>query len=156
MPFTVQQLIAGQQKLVTAVPGETVALALERMIENSFSQLPVVDDQNRPLGMITSDSIVRALDMFGVTVDKLIVATAMVKAEKRRADEDLFDLLDDLRDAYVVLIVDAHRHLSGIVTSYDTTEFFRRRAEDIMLVEDIRGRSERSDSCSSSSKRCAG
>ena len=27
----------------------------------------------------------------------------------------------------------------GIVTSYDSTEYFRRRAEDMMLVEDIEG-----------------
>ena len=137
MPFKVQQLIERRRQLVTATPDETLQSALERMIEHSFSQLPVVDDENRPLGMVTSDSIVRALEMFGVTVDKLTVGSAMDKADERRADEDLFDLLDDLRDAYAVLIVDGRRHLIGIVTSYDTTEYFRWRDEDRMLVEDI-------------------
>ena len=70
MPFKVQQLIERRRQLVTATPDETLQSALERMIEHSFSQLPVVDDENRPLGMVTSDSIVRALEMFGVTVDK--------------------------------------------------------------------------------------
>jgi len=36
-----------------------------------------------------------------------------------------------------VLIVDDERRLRGIVTSYDATDYFRRRAQDMMLVEDI-------------------
>ncbi|MEH2127081.1 DUF4268 domain-containing protein [Nostoc sp.] len=40
-------------------------------------------------------------------------------------------------DTYAVLIVDSERHIAGIVTSYDTTEYFCKYAEDIMLVEDI-------------------
>ncbi|AFW97173.1 CBS domain-containing protein (plasmid) [Anabaena sp. 90] len=87
--------------------------------------------------MVTSDSILRALNHFGVTLELLRVSDAMVKAREFRADEELFDLLDDLRDTYAVLIVDSERRISGIVTSYDTTEYFRRYAEDIMLVEDI-------------------
>ena len=35
------------------------------------------------------------------------------------------------------MIVDGDEKLIGIVTSYDSTEYFRRRAEDMMLVEDI-------------------
>ncbi len=35
------------------------------------------------------------------------------------------------------MIINAEESLIGIVTSYDTTEYFRRRAEDMMFVEDI-------------------
>jgi len=35
------------------------------------------------------------------------------------------------------VIVNVEETLIGIVTSYDTTEYFRRRAEDMMFVEDI-------------------
>ncbi len=45
--------------------------------------------------------------------------------------------LNDLMESYAVLIVDGEGKLTGIVTSADTTEYFRRRAEDMMLVEDI-------------------
>jgi CBS domain-containing protein len=42
-----------------------------------------------------------------------------------------------LKNTYAVLIVNAEGSLIGIVTSYDTTEYFRRRVEDMMYVEDI-------------------
>src|SRR5207253_1009595 len=42
-----------------------------------------------------------------------------------------------LNDRYAVLVVDATARLVGIVTSYDTTAYFRRRAQDTMFVQDI-------------------
>ncbi len=66
MPFTVQQLIEGRQEPVTVSPHDTVKKALELMIEHDFSQLPVVDESRKALGIVTSDSILRALNNFGV------------------------------------------------------------------------------------------
>lgn len=139
MPFTVQDIIDPSRKPVCVGPGDSVQYALGLMIENDFSQLPVRDGANRPLGLLTSDSILRALEHFGLTVEELCVANAMTKATTRRNEDDLFEMLDVLRDTPAVLIVDGEGTLTGIVTSYDTTEYFRRRAEDIMLVEDVEG-----------------
>ncbi len=61
----------------------------------------------------------------------------MIKTSVYREDNDLFDLLNDLQDTSAVLIVDGEHKLIGIVTSYDATDYFRQRAEDMMLVEDI-------------------
>ena len=47
------------------------------------------------------------------------------------------ELLDTLRDTNAVLIVDSEGKLTGIVTSYDSNEYFRRRGKDIILVQDI-------------------
>lgn len=137
MPFTVQQLIEGRPQPVTTTPDKPIQMALDLMVERDFSQLPVVDDNGGSLGLITSDSILRALNYFETTVKDLRVSHAIIKAPEYRADNDLFDLLDALRDTYVILVVDVERIVTGIVTSYDATEFFRRRAEDTMLVEDI-------------------
>jgi CBS domain-containing protein len=142
MPFTVQQLIEGRQKPVTVPPDVSAQRALELMIRHDFSQLPVVERDEKLLGMVTSDSILRALKNLGVTLNELRVDHALVKLGKKDwfgADDDLFALLDNLRDTYAVLIVDGENRLTGIVSSYDATEYFRRRAEDIMLVEDIEG-----------------
>src|SRR5690348_9666069 len=87
--------------------------------------------------MVTSDSILRALKNFGVGIHALQVNHAIVKAHKYTSEDDLFDLLDDLRDTYAVLIVDSEGKLTGIVTSYDTTEYFRRQSEDMMFVADV-------------------
>ena len=137
MPFTVQQLIQGHQEPVTVSLQDKAQKALELMIENDFSQLPVIDENEKPLGIVTSDSILRALNNFGVSLPELQVSHAIVKVDRYSPDEDLFDLLDDLKNSYTVLIVNNDGTLNGIVTSYDTTEYFRRRAEDLMYVEDI-------------------
>ena len=138
MPFPVRELIADRGLPVTARPDESVHDAYVRMRENDFSQLPVVAEDGRPIGVLTGGSILRAISYLGIPMTALHVREAMErKPDEYQADDDLFDLLDDLRDTYAVLIVDAAGKLTGIVTSYDTTEFFRRKAEDMMLVEDI-------------------
>lgn len=137
MPFIVQQLIEGHQEPVKVSPDSTAQQALELMIEHDFSQLPVVDEKNKPLGIVTADSILRALNNFGVPLTELQISHAIVKVDQSRPDDDLFGLLDDLKNTYAVLIIHNDGTLNSIVTSYDTTEYFRRRAEDIMYVEDI-------------------
>lgn len=137
MPFTVQQLIEGHKEPITMLPQDKAQKALALMIEHDFSQLPVIDEKKKPLGIVTSDSILRALNNFGIPLSELQVSHAIVKVDQYSPDEDLFDLLDDLKNTYAVLIANAEGTLIGIVTSYDTTEYFRRRAEDMMYVEDI-------------------
>lgn len=137
MPFTVQQLIEDHQKIIKTKPDSPAKEALELMIQYDFSQLPVLDDNNMLLGIVTSDSILRALNHFGVPLTDLRVSHAIAKVKQYSPDDDLFDLLDALKDTYAVLIVQNDGTLKSIVTSYDTTEYFRRRAEDIMYVEDI-------------------
>ena len=137
MSYPVENLIEGRGEPVCVGPEDRLQTALRLMTEHDFSQLPVVNEENKALGMVTHASILRALDSFGVRADQLHVIDAMVKADTYRPEDDLFDLLDRLRDTSAVLIVDGANRLIGIVTSYDSTEYFRRRAEDMMLVEDI-------------------
>ncbi len=137
MPFIVQELIEENPNVVAARLKEPVPAVLARMIEHDFSQLPIIDDERRPVGMITHESILRTLNHFGVGLDKLLVEHTRVRADTFRSDADLFELLDRLQTTYAVLIVDGEGRLIGIVTNYDTAEYFRRRAEDMMLVEDI-------------------
>jgi CBS domain-containing protein len=137
MPYFVQELLENKRNVETAQMEEAVQDVLERMLENDFSQLPVVDQKNIPLGLITFESILQAQKSFGVGLDELRVEHALVKAKPYYEDADLFELLNRLRDEYAALIVDGNQQLIGIVTNFDTTEYFRRRAEDMMHVEDI-------------------
>lgn len=137
MPFFVEHLIGTQQKLVTVRPTNSAKLAYELMNEHDFSQLPVIDDSGKPLGLVTGDSILNALANFGVGIADLRVSAAIKKVRTYGKEDNLFDLLNDLKESYAVLIVDREDKLTGIVTSADTTEYFRRYAEDLMLVEDI-------------------
>lgn len=137
MAFTVRDLIEGRLAPVCVRSTDSVQTALNKMIENDFSQLPVVDGEHKPIGLVTSDSILRAVSHFGTTVETLTVIDTMNKPVTRHDEDDLFETLDALRDTCAVLILNAENKLAGIVTSYDATEYFRRRAEDMMLVEDI-------------------
>lgn len=137
MPYPVENLIEGRGKPTTVGPTDSAHKALTLMIEHDFSQLPVVDEANQPLGMITYESILRALSNFGAGLEDLRVSNATVRAYRYRCEDDLFDVLGRLKETNAVLIVDGEDKLSGIVTSYDSTEYFRRRAEDMMWVEDI-------------------
>jgi len=137
MPYPVQNLIEGRGEPVCVRSDDAVQEALRLMTEHDFSQLPVVDEDGKPLGLVTHESISRALNYLGVRVEDLRVSNATVKAYQYRLEDDLFDLLDRLKDTNAVLIVDGEGRLIGIVTSYDSTEYFRRRVEDMMLVEDI-------------------
>ena len=137
MPYPVENLIEGRGTPTTVRPGDSAQEALALMVEHDFSQLPVLDDANKPVGMITYGSMLRALSNFGTNLHDLRVSNATVRADTYRPEDDLFDVLDRLRDTNAVLIVDGEGRLAGIVTSYNSTDYFRRRAEDMMLVEDI-------------------
>jgi hypothetical protein len=125
---------------VTAALVDVVSIALEKMRRYDYSQLPVVDTAGHPRGLLTHASILRALSHVNVPLDKLLAELAMDRAYPRcEVDDNLSDLLENLRDNYAVMVVDAQKKLFNIVTSHDATEFFRRRAEDMMYIEDIEG-----------------
>jgi CBS domain-containing protein len=127
---------------VTATVDEPVQDALDRMLHHDFSQLPVVkgNGQQRQFYFITYKSILLALHTFGSKVadSGLRVEDALVKVPSvYRATDDLFELLEVMREMNAALIVDDDQSLTHIVTDYDTTRYFREWAEDIMQVRDV-------------------
>lgn len=138
MAFPIHELIKDKSPLLVTRPAEDVSAALTSMFERDYSQLPVVDDDNKPVGMLTTDSIVRACDHLGLPPKKLKVSQAMTQRFDRiQPERDLFELLEKLAGASAVLVVDGTGRLTGIVTDFDTAEYFRRRSESMMRVEDI-------------------
>jgi CBS domain-containing protein len=114
-----------------------ITTALDLMIEQDFSQLPVVDEKGTLLGMITYESILRAVRSFNTKLDQLLVRDAVVAAPSHAREDNLFDLLDELKLTNAVVIVEPEGYVTGIVTSYDAARFLRNRTEDLMHVEDI-------------------
>jgi CBS domain-containing protein len=140
MTVTILELMKDKPKPIVAHLKEPIQDALFRMVEHDFSQLPIVNNDNQPEGMVTIESILRALNNFGVGLDKLCVEHARVpvtRFDTFRSDDDLRELLERLQAYFAVLIVDGDGRLTGIVTGYDIAQYFRRRAEDMMFVEDI-------------------
>jgi hypothetical protein len=142
MPYQVEQLLEGKGPLVWVTKDDTVLRTLSLMLEYDYSQLPVLtifeEKYETVEGMVTYEGIIRGIRNFNLGIDKLKVRDVMGKAFTCSRDEDLFDILDRLKETYAALVV--HEDLPvviGIITSYDTTEYFRVRTEDLMRVEEI-------------------
>src|SRR5690348_4480819 len=107
MPITLRTLIEGRDRPVTAATSMSVQGALEIMLRHDFTQLPVTDANDAVLGLITSDSILRALGAFGVEPQQLHVRDAMRVIDTHDPDSDIAELLDTLRDDYAAVIAGA-------------------------------------------------
>jgi CBS domain-containing protein/Arc/MetJ family transcription regulator len=142
MPYQVSHLLIDIGNPVAATPDEPLQVALDRMLQYSFSQLPVVkgDGQSRQFYFITHESILLALHNFGSRIEDsgLRVDDALIRVQNvYSATDDLFELLAGMREMNAALIVGDDRNLTHVVTSYDTTRYFRQWAEDTMQVRDI-------------------
>lgn len=136
MPYTVSNIIRDQE-VECVFKEDSILEALRRMNEHDFSQLPVIDEKRRPLGMVTYESILKGHRNFGLRVEDLKVGNVMVHAYNFHPEDTLSDLLERLKSSNAVLILGSDGSIAGIVTTYDATEYFRRYAEDLMIVEDI-------------------
>jgi len=142
MPYQVSQLVADLRPPVSAAPEEPLQVALDRMLQHGFSQLPVVKGtgQNKQFYFVTHQSILNALQNFGSRINGsgLRVDDALVAIPRPySAAADIFELLGGMRDMNAAIIVDDDRNLMHVITSYDTSQYFRQWAEDIMQVRDV-------------------
>lgn len=137
MPYPVKHLIQDRPDPVIVFPEDSIPRALSLMARHDFSQLPVVNPDHEPVGMVNYEGILRGVRNFRVRLEDLHVRDVMVSAPIFNVEDDLFELLEQLKQKNCVLIIDPGGQLNGIVTSYDSTEYFRDRAENMMLVEDI-------------------
>lgn len=148
MPATITDILRTKPELITVTPDVPLVIALEEMMRYDYSQLPVVDAANRPMGILSSDSIVRALHHFNTTVREnkdadaqelqLRVRDALQRQiEVCSSEDEVFEVHRQLRDVSGVLVVDDDGKLIGIITGYDTTEYLRQRVQDIVFVQDI-------------------
>lgn len=137
MLFPISELIQDQD-LLTIPRRATLREALEIMGDHDYSQLPVVDEGGRLVGLVTEQSIVNAYRMAGgsVALLELAVDHVMVAAVTVSPETDLFDALDLLKNVYAVVVVEDHVPI-GILTDYDTTVFFRNYSEGLIFVQDV-------------------
>jgi CBS domain-containing protein len=141
MPYQVQQIIEDKTPPVCVLKTDLVPTALSLMIEHGYSQLPVEEvkqDTRYPIGkMITYEGILRGMRNFKVPIESLRVMDVMTDVPSFSTEDDIFEILDRLKETAAVLITDMMGQLVGIVTTFDTTEYFRSHTGDLMRVEDI-------------------
>lgn len=140
MTTVIADLFNGKPQPIYVNRDDLVDKALVIMLEHDYSQLPVVDNEGKPKGIITSNLILRALNYFKTDLKSLKVKDAMegvLAANLYSYDQEIFDLLEELESKAAVIIVDSEGKLINIITHYDTNDYLRLRSQDFMIVEEI-------------------
>lgn len=142
MPFTLEELLPDDQRLRTVQLHDTVPHALGLMHQHGYNQIPVVDNDGKTAleQVVTFDSILQAVRSFNTRPELLHVRDVARAVRTYPADADLLATLDDIQRDNFALIVDEANVLTGIVTTADTTVFFREYAQDLMQIEGIESR----------------
>ena len=142
MPFTLEELLPEDQRLRTVFLHDSVQQAINLMHQHEYNQLPVVDvDGKTSLDqVVTFDSILQAVRSFNTKPELMHVRDVARSVRTYQEDADLLATLDDIQRENFALIVDDSNILTGIVTTADTTVFFREYAQDLMLIEGIESR----------------
>ncbi|MHA2230978.1 MAG: DUF4268 domain-containing protein [Candidatus Hodarchaeales archaeon] len=138
MLFPIKQLIEGQGTPLCVRKDTNIKDALAYMMENDYSQLPVIDNDSYLIGIITEQSIISTyfhtsgvVSLLDISVDHCLTTPATISPER-----DIFDALDLLKNADSIVVVRDKKPV-GIVTDYDTTQFFQNISGGLILVEDI-------------------
>lgn len=129
-------------KLVTIDVEETVENCIKLMMENDFSQLPVMKKDN-VAGIVSFASIAKTIFQIGKNSTKRTqcwqqwkVEDVMEKPTLRDCHQDLFDLIETLaRDSYVIIRTDNKTY--EIITSFDVLHYFKELAAPFLFLNDI-------------------
>ena len=117
----------GKPKLVTVNYDDSVGKAIRLMVENKYSQLPVIK-KDKVVGVVSYESVANSLFNFlGSKMkppSKLRVDDLMEKAAMFSSEDDLLNLLDTLAHRSFVLVRNGER-VTDIITSYDALQYFR-------------------------------
>lgn len=138
MLFPIKRLIDGQGKPLCITKKSLVREALTLMVENDYSQLPVVDENGLLVGLISENSIVKSYYQIGTAISLLDITIdhCMSEVKELSPDADIFEALNLLDDFYAIVVVN-NKEPVGILTNYDTTKFFQDLTEGLIIIEDI-------------------
>lgn len=132
----------GKRRLVTIDFKDTIREAVETMIRNDFSQLPV-RKKEKVEGIITFDLIARTLfytrenhSRKAIDILKCKVGDSTKKVPIRSYHEDIFDLMNTVaKDSF--LLVKTKGEEIEIITNYDIITYFRELTEPFLIINDI-------------------
>jgi cystathionine beta-synthase len=113
-------------KLVSAAPDDSFATVITGLKENGFSQLPVIDDSGRLMGLIRERDMLEALlnkeaDADTPIREHLDNGYALVEAQNRAS------LLSQLFAQGKVVVVEERGRVAGILTNIDFIDWMAAR-----------------------------
>lgn len=127
------------KKIATVTVQQPVEDALGLMVENDYSQLPVVDDYGRLKGMVTWEEIAQAQFK---DRPELVTDVTQRTVDTCRETDELLPLIDDIykKGKTFVVVIDDENVVTGILTTADLSSELRNRAEPFIQLEEIERR----------------
>lgn len=117
------------QKVITCSPNSTFLNVQQLMVDNNISRVVVVDENNKPAGIITQKDMIAFLvaDKSRRGIEEIKAEEAMTKkliTAKRKASISKIAETMTKKDISSVIIVDGKGKLEGIVTKTDITAWY--------------------------------
>ena len=138
--YTLAQLFDGRRNVLTVLDTASVGDAMQIMLANRVSQLPVVSESGMMRGVISQQSILSLYFHAGGGVDllHLPVRHFLEPASTVDIEEYLLEAVDQLRTRGVSAVIgmEAGKPV-GILTGKDMTRFFHSLFEGLLMVEQI-------------------
>ena len=133
----ISRLKTAKTKVVWVSPEDMVVKAKTLMLAFNYSQLPVMQSEYSPKGMISWRSIgeMAALDKPCVSV-----ADCMQPHHEVKITASIFSVIQFIVQYDCVLVRDDENRISGIVTAADIVEQFQAISEPFLVLEDIETR----------------
>jgi CBS domain-containing protein len=139
MLFPLNRILDEDQELLCVHQDQTVREALSLMVENDFSQLPILTKTGKLVGLINEETIIRRyffsegeVLLLDLTVDQCQTPVRTISF-----DRDIFDALELLKDSYAIVVIDDNNQPMGILTDYDMATWFHELTGDLLIIEDI-------------------
>ena len=128
------------RKSITVSQSMTFLQAREILLKHHVGRLPVLDDNNKPVGIITEKDFVRAIYKIAEkTLDRILVKDFMSKnLITAKKTDTIYDCANLMRNNKIssILVMDDTK-LLGIVTKTDIASVFLTQSVDILKVNQI-------------------
>lgn len=115
------------KKIVAAKSHESLAAAVERMKQHAISQLPILDDAQRPVGIVTESDLLGRLVSRQAAPTTTIAEVMFRKVKTIEAKSDARSLVECFGRNEVGLVVDDQGAVVGILTKMDLVEHLTTR-----------------------------
>lgn len=112
----------GDRDLITARSEETVREAVRRMKEAGISQLPIVDESRKLVGIVTESDLLSRLVEQQCSLDSTLAEVMFRRVHTVRTSHYAKALLDLFAAEEVGVVVDDHDQLVGIITKIDLVD----------------------------------
>ncbi len=128
------RLAAANRPPLCIAPDADISEAITLMLQHDYSQLPVTTSERDVKGMFSWKSLGSMLAL-GKQCEK--VRECMETAYEINADASLFDAIQQIVEHECVLVRDATRQVTGIVTTADLSLQFAQLGEPFLLLGQV-------------------